>query len=75
VTRRLALVLVVLVTAATLGAAVLIARGGSESDADVRDVIANCRDEVESNAFNFGDACGPIGQRRVDVRERPGPPE
>jgi hypothetical protein len=77
--RRLALVLVVLLTAATVAAAALITRGGSESESDVPSDVANCSDafNVDSDAFNFGDAvgCGPSAQRRANARERPGPPE
>ena len=50
--------LVVLLTAATVAAAVLIARGGSESDSDVPGDVATSTDTetVNSDAFNFGDA-------------------
>jgi hypothetical protein len=77
--RRLALVLVVLLTAATVAAWVLVRSGGSEPDSNLPSDVANCSDtvKVESDAFNFSDAvaCGPSGQRRANARERPGPPE
>jgi hypothetical protein len=78
VTRRFALLLVVLVTAATFTAVALVSRGGSEPDSDVRDDRASCtdtvesdafnsRDAVESDAFNFPDAVAcPNGRRRAE---------
>jgi hypothetical protein len=75
--RRLALVLVLLVTAATVAAAVLFAGGGSESNSDVPSDVANCSDNdtLNSDAFNFGDACAPSARRKADVGERPEPPK
>jgi hypothetical protein len=75
--RRLALVLVVLLTAATVAAAVLIPRSGSEPDSDVPRDVANCSDNdtLNSDAFNFGDACAPSARRKADVGERPEPPK
>jgi hypothetical protein len=84
VTRRLALLLVVLVTAAALTAVVLLVRSGSDAGSDAPRDRAACAEAAEqtpritaaSDAFNYGDAVGCIGSdRRAEANSRREPPK
>ena len=64
---KLALVLVVLVTAATLAALASIPRDDSDANQDRPADTGTCADAFDSDAFNFGGAC-PVESGRTGPR-------
>jgi hypothetical protein len=77
VSRKLALLLVVLVAGATLTAVVLFPQDGSDAprDAACAEAAEQTSDATDaSDAFNFGDAVGCSG-RRAEANGRREPPK